>query len=108
VPIEPHGKRLFQPLHDRRKLQPIRWLNVERQPFFLKPEPSKFEGKTPPRLAKHSAEDRYRLPSPKQGFAVIDRRPHFIPGILNQKPMFSHTIYMGFSAILLQSDRKKV
>jgi hypothetical protein len=51
APIEPHRERLFQPLHNRRKLQPIGGLNVERQPLFRKPKPPKLEGKTPPHFA---------------------------------------------------------
>jgi hypothetical protein len=109
APIEPHRKRLLQPLHDRRELQPIGGFNIERQPFFLKPKPAKFEDKAPPRLAKHPVEDRRRLPPPEQGFTVIDCRPYLIPGVLNQESFLSHIISnMGFSANLLQSSKKKV
>jgi hypothetical protein len=55
-------KCLLQPLHDRGEPQTVRRPDIERQPFFLKPKPPSFEGKTPLRLAKHPAEDRYRLP----------------------------------------------
>jgi hypothetical protein len=81
TPIEPHRKRLLQPLHDRRKLQPIGGLDVEQQPFFHKSKPPKLEGKALPRLAEYPAEDRYRLPPPEQRFTVIDRRPNLIPRI---------------------------
>jgi hypothetical protein len=59
VPIEAHRKRLLQPLHDRWKLQPIGGLNIERQPFLLKPKSTDLKGKISPRLVKHPAEDRY-------------------------------------------------
>jgi hypothetical protein len=75
-------KRLLHPLHNRRKLHPIGGLDVERQPFLLKPEPPKLENKAPPRLAKHPAEDRYRLPPSEQRFAVIHRCPNLVPRIL--------------------------
>jgi hypothetical protein len=60
--IEAHRKRLLQPLHDRRKLQPVGGPDIERQLFFLKPKPADLAGKSPTRLAKHLTEDRYRLP----------------------------------------------
>jgi hypothetical protein len=82
--IEPHCKRLLHPLHDRGKLQPIGGPDVERQALFHKDKPPKLEIEALPRLAKHPAEDRYRLPSPEQRFTVVDHRPHLIPGILNQ------------------------
>jgi hypothetical protein len=81
TPIEADRECLLQPLHDRRELQPIGGLNIERQPFFLKPKPASFEGEAPPRLAKHPAEDRYCLPPPEQRFTLIDRCPHLVPRI---------------------------
>jgi hypothetical protein len=95
APIELHGKRLLHPLHDRRKLQPFGGPDVERQPPFHKSKPPKLEGKAPARLAKHLAEDRYRLLPPEQRLVVIDHRPNLVPGVLNQKSLLSHTIY-GF------------
>jgi hypothetical protein len=91
APIKAHRKRLLHPLHDRRK-----------------PQPAKLEGKALSRLTKYPAENRYRLPPPEQGLAVIDRRPHLIPGIIHQNSLLSRIVYMGFFAILLQSNRKKV
>jgi hypothetical protein len=82
TPIEANRECLLQSLHDLRKLQPIGGFDIERQPFFLKSKPPKLEGKVLSRLAKHPAEDRYRLPPPEQGFTVIDRRPNLIPCVL--------------------------
>jgi hypothetical protein len=82
APIEPHRKRLLHPLHDRRKLQPVYRLDIERQPFLTKPKPAKLEGEAPVRLAKHPAEDLHRLLPPEQRLAVVNRRPHLVPGIL--------------------------
>jgi hypothetical protein len=108
APIEPHRKRLLHPLHDRWKLHPVLRLDVERQPLFLKPEPPKLEGEELPRLAKRSTEDRYRLPSPKQRLTIVDRCPHFIPSILNQKPIFSHmNINMGLTRRFASIGQKK-
>jgi hypothetical protein len=80
--IEPHRKRLLHPLHDRRKLQPVLRLDVERQPFPVKPKPAKLEVEALPRLAKYPAEDLHRLLLTEQRLAVVDRRPNFIPDIL--------------------------
>jgi hypothetical protein len=82
APIEAHRKCLFQPLHDRRELQPIGGLDIERQPLFHKSKPPKLEDEALPRFTKHLTEDRYRLPPPEQRFTVIDRRPYFVPRIL--------------------------
>jgi hypothetical protein len=82
APIEPHRECLFQPLHNRRKLQPVCRPDIERQLLFHKSKPPKLEGEALPRLAEYPAEDRYCLPPPKQRFAIVDRRPYFIPRIL--------------------------
>jgi hypothetical protein len=63
--IEAGRECLLQSPHNRRELLPIGGLNVERQPFLIKPESAKLEDKALPRLAKHPAEDRYRLPPPE-------------------------------------------
>jgi hypothetical protein len=42
----------------------------------------KLEGKAPPRLTEYPVKDRRRLSSPEQRFAIINRRPNLIPGIL--------------------------
>jgi hypothetical protein len=95
--IEAHRKRLLQPLHDRRELQPVRRTDIERQPFLRKSKPPKLEGEAPPRLAKYLAENRYRLPSPEQRFKIINRSPNLIPGVLQQKSLLSHTISIWVS-----------
>jgi hypothetical protein len=63
APIEPHHKRLLQPLHDRREMQPVRRLDIKRQTLFYKSKPPKLEGEALPRLAEYPAENRYRRPS---------------------------------------------
>jgi hypothetical protein len=55
--------------------------SISGPPIFLKPKPPELENETLPRLTKHPAKDRYRLPPPEQRLTVIDRRPHFIPRI---------------------------
>jgi hypothetical protein len=63
------------------------------------------------RLSEYSAEDLHCLLLPEQRLAVVDRRPDFVPGILNQNSMFSHTIYMGrrlcFASIGQEKSMKK-
>jgi hypothetical protein len=65
-------------------LQPVCRPDIERQPLFHKSKPPKLKGKALPCLAEYPAEDLYRLPLPEQQFTVINRRPNFVPGVLNQ------------------------
>jgi hypothetical protein len=82
APIEANRKRLLQPLHDRREMQPVGGLDIERQLLFPKGKPPKLEGEALPRLTEYPAGDRYRLPPPEQRLAVIDCRPNLVPRIL--------------------------
>jgi hypothetical protein len=42
-PVVPLGKHLFQPLHDCGQFQPVRRLNVKRQPVIRKTQPANLE-----------------------------------------------------------------
>jgi hypothetical protein len=87
---------------------PSAGLIVERQPFFLKPKAAKFADEALPYLAKHPAEDRYRLPPLEQRFTVVDRRPDLIPCVLYQKSLLSHiNIYMGRTRRFASIEQEK-
>jgi hypothetical protein len=77
--IVPLGKHLLQPLHDRRKLQPIRRLDIKHQPVIRKAQMANLENKPEGRLPEHPGKDRQSCITPEQGFPVVDAGADLIP-----------------------------
>jgi hypothetical protein len=78
-PVKPLREYLLQPLHDIRKLEPVRRQNVERQPIIRKPQSSDLELVPPFRLPKHPGEQGHSVISPEQGFPVVNAGTNFVP-----------------------------
>jgi hypothetical protein len=81
-PVKPLREYLFQPLHDLRKLEPVRRQNVERQPVILKLQCTDFKLIPPFRLPEHPGEQRKSVSAPEQGLPIIDTSTYFVPNVL--------------------------
>jgi hypothetical protein len=85
-PVVPLSKYLLQPLHDRRQRQPIRRLNVERQPIVYNMQPANLKGKPKRGLLEHPGKQGHGLTPAEQGFPVVDLGTDFVP-----HPLFQYT-----------------
>jgi hypothetical protein len=84
LPVVPLGKRLFQPLHDSGKFQPILRLDVKRKPIILKAQGAYLEDKPMFRLMEHPGENRPDFRPPEQRFPVVDLGADFVPDTLSE------------------------
>jgi hypothetical protein len=77
--VVPLGEHLLQPLHDSRKFQSVRRLNVKRQPVVYKTQSANLENKPKLGFTKHPGKQRQGLKPPKQRFPIVDAGADFIP-----------------------------
>jgi hypothetical protein len=85
-PVVPLGEHLFQPLLDSRKFQPIRRLDIKRQPVIDKTQSPNFEDKPEFRLTEHPGKQRQGFAATEQRFPVVDAGTDFVPHPLFQYP----------------------
>jgi hypothetical protein len=83
-PVKSLRKYLLHPLHNLRKLKPVRRLNVKGKPVILKPQHTNLEDIAFSRLPEDAVEEGESGGPSEQRLPIVDAGTNFVPDTLTK------------------------